>query len=57
MMTNAEFAERSAKDFEFMAVCARKNNMAMYHAMRDFELEEERKRRAGVALAAAAGKE
>lgn len=44
-MTDKEFAERSAEDFKFMALCASKGNMAMYRLLQDTEVEEERKRR------------
>lgn len=44
-MTDKEFAERSAEDFKFMALCASKGNMAMYRLLADSEVEEERVRR------------
>ncbi len=32
---------RRSEDFKFMVLCASKNNMAMYHLLRDTSLDEE----------------
>jgi hypothetical protein len=35
-----ELARRRKEDFEFMALCAAKNDMAMYELLRDRSLDE-----------------
>lgn len=52
-MSDAEYSRRCSEDFKFMVLCQFKGNMAMYHLLRDSELDEERSRRAALIKEAA----
>lgn len=41
MNTNDDLRERRKEDFDFMVMCAAKNNMAMYHLLRDRSLDNQ----------------
>lgn len=43
--TEEELAEARREDFQFMVICASKNNMAMYQLLRDHSLDDVRPNR------------
>lgn len=53
-MTDEEFKRRSREDFDFLVLCQLKQNMGMYHLLKDTAVDAERERRKKQAIQDAA---